>query len=425
MDGCWRQARRALAVITIAMAAAACTSSGDDAVEEVIDPAPTTETTARPPLAAPEGERIVVDRSGAEIVIVEVDSGDEMVVSSPDETIVRQPVWSRDGRFVAWASFSPDGGAAIRWLDPSVGTDGAAETDSLAFYLAFDQQGSAIAWLGSLGSSVSLAVVDLANARDQLLDDAVPYFVDWLPDGVLVAHVGATEVRAVTADGSRLLAPGTVTMQAPEVAPDGTVVVVRDEAGGDGPGLIDVSVDDVPPVLVRLDADGELLEELTELPDAPIAFDLDPTGSRVAVWERTAGGPVLVVDLATGESDTVGDDGTLAVTWSPDGSRLAFLQGVGDGTGRWTFWDGETLVAAPAFRPTDTFVRDYLPFWDQYLRTATPWAPDSSAIVHAAVVDGEPTVLVQGADGGEPRALGPGDMAWWAPRGELDERSAP
>lgn len=408
---------------------AACTSGGsgaDPGGGDEGDSAERTSTTVAGRTPVELGGRIVVDRSGAEVVVVDVDSGDETVLSGPAEGVVRQPVWSRDASLVAWSSLAPDGTASIRWADPTTGDGGVAATDAAAFYLAFDPRGTEIAWLGNQGGSVALSVVELAGEQDRLLDDAVPYYADWLPSGDLVAHVAGREVRVVAADEIRPLIAGTPVMQAPEVAADGTILVIVDDGEpGGGAGLVDVVTDEDPPRLVRLDVDGEVIDEITEVPDAPVAFDLDPTGARVAIWERAAEGPVLVVDIETGATETVGDDGTLAAAWSPDGTRLALLAGNGDGTGRWRFWDGQDLVDGPAFRPTATFIRDYAPFWDQYLRTATPWAPDSSRLVHTAVVDGEATVVIQPTDGDAARAVGPGEMAWWAPLGQLDRRSAP
>jgi hypothetical protein len=413
--------------VALVVVVAACTGS-----DPVVEQPPATSATSVPapaPDRAPDGAAlVVVAREPAEITVVDPDTGAETVLSDPEgEVIARQPVWSRDGRFVAWASVGDDGGAAVRWRSPATGVSGAAPTRSIPFFLAYGPRSDGLAWLGNVEGGVGLSLVDTAGERSADADAGVPYFVDWRPDGGLVAHVDGAELRAVTSSGEvTTIAAGTPAMQAPEVAPDGTIVVVVDDRPPRAGRSLDVSAIDDELAIVRLAADGTRIEELAVVSAGSVAFDLDPTGRRLAVWESDLRRPgaIQVVDLDGGAIDVVLDEGGLGAAWSPNGEVLAILLADGDGTASWAFWDGD-LVEAPPFRPTGSFVRDYLPFWDQYLRAATPWAPDGSAIVHTGLVDGMPTVLVQPVDGSAPRPTVGGDMAWWSPVGRVGDPVAP
>src|SRR5690606_28817841 len=72
-----------------------------------------------------------------------------------------------------------------------------------------------------------------------------------------------------------------------------------------------------------------------------------------------------------------------------------------------------TYVDGGVFRPSAAFVTQYLPFFDQYSRSHSLWAPDSSAIVLPTLGEaGVPTLVVFGVDGTS-REIGPGDMPAW------------
>ncbi|HKX76316.1 MAG TPA: hypothetical protein VJR05_13100, partial [Acidimicrobiia bacterium] len=59
-----------------------------------------------------------------------------------------------------------------------------------------------------------------------------------------------------------------------------------------------------------------------------------------------------------------------------------------------------------------TFVTEYLPFWDQYLRTLSLWSPAGDAFV---VANGEGNIVVQELNQSTPRVIGPGTFASWNP----------
>lgn len=370
--------------------------------------------------------RIVAVRDDREIVVFDPGGGPGRVVSDATAgEIARQPVWSPDGTQVAWAALDRAGGSTVRWRRVGDGDVASVATPSLAFYLAYLDGGARLVWLGNAEGGVGLSLVDAASGSSRLVDVAAPYYVDAVAGGPLVAHVGGSDLRTITVldDAPTRIGDGTPAMQAPEVAPDGTILALVDDGAdvtiADGtPGLVTVQdgFGDGLLRLVRLDATGAELDELAVIPREALAFDLSPTGDRVALWRRDLRGEtaVEVVDLATGATETAVDSGGVAAAWSPDGSRLAVLVIEDGGRARWAVWTDSALAEGAPFRPTGTFVRDYLPFWDQYLRASTPWSPDSTALTHAAVGSDGPVVVVQPADGSAATELGPGEMSWWS-----------
>ena len=81
-------------------------------------------------------------------------------------------------------------------------------------------------------------------------------------------------------------------------------------------------------------------------------------------------------------------------------------------------WDGARSLQLDSFLPTLMYMRDYLPFFEQYAQALTPWSPDSSRFVYAgADRRGESGIWVQAADGAVPPILiADGVFASWSPR---------
>ncbi|MEO1063286.1 MAG: hypothetical protein AAFZ07_17870 [Actinomycetota bacterium] len=412
--------------LAVGLVLAACTGSSSTAAPDTTTPASASTAPAAggDDVAPSTGGRIVAVRDDREIVVFDPDGGPERVVSDGAiGGVARQPVWSPDGTEVAWAALDDGDRSSVRWRRVDGGEVESVETPSLPFYLAHLDGGARLAWLGNAEGGVGLSLVDVATGTSQLVDVAVPYYLDAVDGGPLVAHAGGSDLRTIGTASSMRIGDGTPAMQAPAVAPDGSIVALVDDGddvtiADEGPGLRTVQdgFGDGFLRLVRLAETGEELDELAVVPREAFAFDLSPLGDRVALWRRDLRGEtgVEVVDLATGRIETAVEAGGVAAAWSPDGARLAILVIEAGGRARWTVWTDSGLTEAASFRPTVTFVRDYLPFWDQYLRASTPWSPDSAALTHAAMGDDGPVVVVQPADGSAASELGAGEMSWWS-----------
>jgi hypothetical protein len=182
---------------------------------------------------------------------------------------------------------------------------------------------------------------------------------------------------------------------------------------------------------------GEVVRDLVGVGGAA-AFQLSPAEDRLAFIDGTAaasGGIVgslglMVLDgpadgeprlLALSEADDV-----VAFFWSPDGSTLVYFrpQMSGGGRGRFLTLEASLMDARTGqtrslavFQPAPLFMSQLIPFFDQYQRSATIWAPDGSAFVVNAVVSGRPAVaVVSTAEGSKPAVVGYGSLPFWSPR---------
>jgi len=66
------------------------------------------------------------------------------------------------------------------------------------------------------------------------------------------------------------------------------------------------------------------------------------------------------------------------------------------------------------FEPTNLFVNQFLPFFDQYALSHRVWSPDSQALVLPMKHEGDNFILVVPADGGEPAVIAHGVAAFWS-----------
>ena len=81
-------------------------------------------------------------------------------------------------------------------------------------------------------------------------------------------------------------------------------------------------------------------------------------------------------------------------------------------------WDGEDVIRFARVRPTATFVREYLPFFDQYSRSLTLWSPQGDAFTYAGRNDdGDTGIWVQPVEADRPAVrVSDGQFASWSPR---------
>jgi TolB protein len=147
-------------------------------------------------------------------------------------------------------------------------------------------------------------------------------------------------------------------------------------------------------------------------------FEPSPDGARVAYRLDAPDGTetgVYVQSLDGGPATRVTRTDTIAFFWSPAGDRLLLLTGdPNSGPFRWRVWQGRERFVGDTFVPSPTFLRDYLPFFDQYAQTITPWAPDGSAFAYAGLHEGESGIWVQPLAGPR-RLIGDGAFVTWTP----------
>ncbi len=101
----------------------------------------------------------------------------------------RQPVWSPDGRSVAWAELEiGDQGASSRVVTSA--PDGSARTefpvDTGTFFLEWDPTSSRIAYLGNFQGTIGMGVAGRSPDGDPVattLGRGQPFYLSWSPEG--------------------------------------------------------------------------------------------------------------------------------------------------------------------------------------------------------------------------------------------------
>lgn len=376
----------------------------------------------------PAQDRIVVATRAGQVYLIDPDGGDRLdLVADPTIEQGAQPVWSPDGRRIAWSERSALGFSIV-----STNIDGTerrrAETLFSGYYGYWDPTSTQLGFLGNAAPGTGL-VLDQGTglALDDVIDSDTFYYFSWGPDGTeWVVHSGSG-LSIVSVDGSRrILNLDDFQFRAPIWTANGALVLGVRQGNRN--------------VIALVDPETLEVEELVEAGDVA-NFVLDPTGRFLAIeslsfpdggipeedgitavaLQTAPTAELLIYDLATGEVEQVLDEQTGGFWWSPDGSSLAVLvRDVGEPIGRtqWLVWqNGDTFRSDP-FRITPVFATTYVPFFDQFAQSVSPWAPDSSRFVYAGFdTEGRRGVFVQPAQPGEPaqRIADDGAVAFWSP----------
>ncbi len=398
---------RRLAIFAL-MGLVACTRSSTEgsAASTSLTPASVTPTSTSLDATAVAGDRLVVLRDDGNLVTMDPNGGHLLALTTDagPEVVVDQPVASPDGRSVAWVELRADGPHVVT-TSRAGGNRRDIPLSVAPFFLAWDPTSTRIAYLGNAGAGVGLGVIDdaVVQPRDIPVGGGTPLYIAWSPDGSqLLVHVGVDGLgRTDLVHPLRPTGDTPGTFQAPAWLSDGRELFVAREgatrvarrAGGRRP-------DDPAPLSRRGAARAE--------PDGTrVAYRLDaPNGAETGVF---------VQDLDGGPPTRVTGAETIASFWSPDGDRLLLLTGdPNGGPFRWRVWQGRERFVGQPFVPSATFARDYLPFFDQYAQTITPWAPDGSSFAYAGEQDGRSGIWVQPL-AGAPRLIADGGFVTWAP----------
>lgn len=367
------------------------------------------------PAWSPTGDAVSFigfDLAGPGVDVYRLGAGGERVFE-------RVRLYERAAEAPIYHGWSPDG----RWLAVL-----ANRADGLGLYL--------LPAPGPADGTDAAGLDDGALGEPRLLATGAPFYWDWSSDGATLlvhrnvlgpdAEVGFTGLASYALDAS-FAAPGA--FRSPAVSPSARWIVYATRDAGDTRRV----------VLQRVRQDGAedgAAEARRALPHAGFAaFAWHPRRDLVAIQRAVVEaphgyGPIVTIDAATGDLNSVTDDLALAFWWSPDGGSIAYLSPVAG-------WNGpEQQVARPVqaggtrlalrvadvatglirelgrFTPSPLFLNQYLPFFDQYARSHRLWSPASDALVMPVLEAGRSVLTVYGLDGSV-RTLGPGDMPAW------------
>lgn len=336
-----------------------------------------------------------------------------------------QASWSPSGAKIGWTMVEQNGAELTSTLLTSR-VDGrertATETRFAPFYLYWSPDDSQLAylsnWLNDAGQTIALHTVDLVTGSNAptLIETGQPLYFSWSPDSKqMITHVANERAALVT------VASGEVT-----VLSEAATNFAAPQWSTTGDRLLFVTDIDNVPQLVLTDTAGDNAQLVTNLSrDDAISFSLNPQGSQLAYVETSeqigfsAFGPLFVYNLSKAQFSQLSDGPVLAFAWSPNGTALFFLTAEAEGNQVWlraNVWDGAAVQSYERFAPSPIFLREYLPFADQYMQSVRFWSPDSKAVVYAGIgEDGRRGVWVQPLTGAA-QLVTEGLFATWSPR---------
>lgn len=410
-----------LAAPLIALLLAGCTSAGQGSTTTftasttaVLDrdaPEATTTTTQVVDRVEAPGSLVVLDTVGR-VVVMNSDGSEDRSLTSPDDGLAYfQPIWSPDAKMIA-AGVGALGTPGLALVDVTDGSVEIVPASSAVFYASWSPDGSQVAFLNNgTGGDLDMTVHDVATGSSEIFGRGTPFYFSWSPAGdALASHVGFDVMDLTSEDGTiRSLAPPGM-FQAPQWTEVG---VFHIGLSGEEQLLLLTGDESIPLGLVSgrsffsATTDGSRVAVATVSPQQGVT-------ARLQSVPRLPANQLIVLDVATGEWETVSRDPQGAFFWSPDGEQLLVLQrSDGEAALVWSVWDGDLRTYEP-FSPAPGFVGGFLPFFDQYAQSMTLWAPDGSAFAYPAVSQGVSSIWVQNVDGEAPVRIADGSWVAWS-----------
>jgi len=395
--------------------------------------------------------RLAFINTDGQLATIAADGSDLRTLTARADEIFQFPAWSPLDERIAVIGASRDGGTLY------VAEDSESSTDVLEplyvggqqapFYLYWSPDASTISFLANHPeASIALHLADVAARSSRIHAFGSPFYWQWSADAQdMFVHTGLTGEDAkltfldaeangddALASTENLAAPGLFRAPGLSASGDYLAYAKRNPVG-------------ISQVIIQNHPDSDIMTNRELNHEGLSAFAWSPTRDLLAMTSPEIAsphsfGPLRLIDADTGELETVTDDTVLAFFWSPDGRYLAYFTPVrarGDGVasiaGEYVAnADGEyytqmgnilfdVLVVDVAtlesrylysFTPTQVFVGQFLPFFDQYALSHRIWSPDSDALALSVVEGGQAQVAVVPLDG-SPQLITEGTMPFW------------
>ena len=358
------------------------------------------------------------DRDGnSEIYVADLSDGsEENLTTNPADDW--SPKWSPFG--TAMAFVSDRSGVASLHADALDGSDPVliSEIDGLDW--AWSPDGRKIAWIQHRDAVEDLWITDIETGLAVNLTNGSRdmWGPSWSPDGrsILLGgwnDEGATDIFLISAEGgvARNLVPGSASGRETQWSPDGAHIALSSIEWDTGIVSLAVVEPDgsEPRVLIAEIGDQDLA--------GFVAMSWSPDGSRLVFGEQFVGGRHIwvdfsVIDVTAGwptPLDVHGEYGSPA--WSTDGTRIAIVSGWPSLPGGLPPYDesvalvdpdGENLVDLTGVLGVD--------------ETRSPtWSPDGSRLAFDARSGSDSAVYVVDADSTNLVEVGPGRSPDWKP----------
>jgi TolB protein len=358
-------------------------------------------------------DRLVILDDG-DVVVVDSTGAHPSTIATSDKGAFFQPIWSPDGSLLAFSLNAPE--AAMYVGDPD-GTDTySIGMDTFPFYFSWSVTNRlAILRTGDEGLRLdATSVMDDSLEELQAVETGQPLYFTWSPDGLeLAAHIGIDRlVRSDLAESESLgIEPGV--FQAPRWTNQGIIALER---GTRDQRLTVVTPDGTGTPIATISGGATFVVNHDATLVAIQSFNDDRNGTSAAFQQvpRIAANRLTVLNIESGEQQTVTDQPVLAYFWSPIDDQLLVLDIVPGPEARWSIWTTAGLESVVEFDPEPSFVNEFVPFFDQYAQSVSLWAPDGSAFAFPGTIDGESGIWVQPTDG-EATQISGGTWVSWAP----------
>lgn len=430
-------------------------------------------------------DSLLVLRARREVWVYPDGGNGQLLYSAPRGLELALPTWSPDGELIGMSE-SPGSGTTGRVFVLSVedGTEIASVKSPPVVHLSFTPDGQALTFLQIAPVAVApkmismLNVLNLNTKKAERVRNGAQLYYALGPNGALLEHDAyhgkVTHALGANVEGEYRTGAGEVNMLRDPNSPtssdsrssafrapvldqqgryaafvEGQQIVGVDMSSGDRQVLFDLPPGTVG-CLLMLSADGCRLAVLrsiktAEMPTPGLELTLLSAPSPADLFR----GHVKAYRLPSSIGSTV------SVFFSPDSTKLLSLdvngapvkgkEGPGGNLAAWTVWQlapvtedhAPTRKTFDVFEPSMGLVQVFVPFFDQFGKTATPWSPDSTSFCYTkrdgsvhiqrlaseSCVDGWRWEDVEEGEGhyGQPvspeahEANVPADIALWSP----------
>jgi TolB protein len=397
--------------LSLALVTTACTETqtSSSTTEPPFDPG------AAVSIEVLRGRLVIIDDAG-NIVTSRPDGSDTIAITNDagPEAAYSQPTWSRDGERLIWSEVTVENGPGVGISDPTGSERIHLDMAQPPFYFnwAPDDQTVGVLHNGDAGS-IDLQLVDVVGESTRVVAGGAPLYFSWAPSSdMLAAHVGGEEFATLDLDG-------------------GVNDLGDTSAAYSAPSWIPAGIVHVSPRGLELIEPGGEVRVLGTAP-GPLALVANQTGTKIATQVVTDDSPdavgvayvqtpalptneVLVLEMATGQIETITERLSVGFSWSPDGEALLIIEPTTEqGSVSLLVWRDGDLRRLGVISPHPGFVREVLLFFDQYAQSHSLWAPDSNAVVFPGAVGGDPGIWVYLLNGEEPAKVGQGSWVMWS-----------
>ena len=360
---------------------------------------------------ADEPDRLAIVDAG-NVVVLDADGSNRIEITAQPQETFFQPVWSPDGELLAFSQVSSTTSLHVAAADGSLSRSVAVET--LPFYFSWSANNS-LALLRNGVEGIELEQTRFAD--DELIPlesiaTGAPLYFSWSPnDGSMVTHIGTDRLEVTDGSGSSDAGPAPGRFQAPRWSERGIFAVER---GARSQQLVVLRSDNEVTPLATLDGQATFVVSDDAVAMQVVAEDVNGLSAALQTVPTVRPNRVEVLDLDTGLLTAATTTPALAFFWSPSGEHLLILDIVSGPQARWSLWNEDGLVEIVRFEPDGGFMRNLVPFFDQYAQSLSLWAPDGSAFAFPGTVDGEAGIWIYDTAGNGER-ISSGTWVSWAP----------